>query len=36
MGLSIVKAIQNAHHNEYGVVNIKDGVEFWIHVDLKV
>jgi signal transduction histidine kinase len=35
MGLSIVKAIQDAHHNGYGAQNIKGGVEFWIHVDLK-
>lgn len=34
MGLSIVKAIQEAHHNEYGVRNVKGGVEFWINIDL--
>lgn len=34
MGLSIVKAIQEAHKNEYGVRNVKGGVEFWINVDL--
>jgi signal transduction histidine kinase len=34
MGLSIVKAIQNAHHNEYGVQNVKGGVEFWININL--
>lgn len=33
MGLSIVKAIQEAHRNEYGVKNIKGGVEFWAYID---
>jgi len=34
LGLSIVKAIQKAHKNDYGVNNIKDGVEFWFDVDM--
>ncbi|MCR4441755.1 MAG: ATP-binding protein [Peptococcaceae bacterium] len=34
LGLSIVKAIQEAHRNEYGVNNVKEGVEFWFDVDL--
>lgn len=29
IGLSIVKAIMDAHHQEYGVENKEDGVEFW-------
>ncbi|MGN0159655.1 MAG: sensor histidine kinase [Brotaphodocola sp.] len=29
IGLSIVKAIMDAHHQEYGVENQEDGVEFW-------
>jgi len=34
LGLSIVRAIQEAHKNGYGVANVKDGVEFWIDMDL--
>lgn len=34
LGLSIVAAIQNQHHNGYGVVNLEDGVEFWFEMDL--
>lgn len=30
LGLSIVRAIQELHRNEYGVVNKTDGVEFWV------
>lgn len=33
IGLSIVKAIIEAHHKEYGVVNYEDGVEFWFTLD---
>ena len=33
IGLSIVKAIMDSHHKEYGVRNVKDGVEFWITLD---
>lgn len=33
IGLSIVKAIVEAHHKEYGVVNHETGVEFWFTVD---
>lgn len=30
IGLSIVKAIMEAHQREYGVRNLPDGVEFYI------
>jgi two-component system sensor histidine kinase VanS len=33
LGLSIVRAIQEAHGNAYGVVNLPDGVEFWAEFD---
>jgi len=33
LGLSIVKAIQEAHENEYGVENVDDGVRFWFELD---
>lgn len=33
IGLSIVKAIMDAHHKEYGVQNLENGVEFWFEVD---
>lgn len=33
IGLSIVKAIMEAHHKEYGVRNLENGVEFWFEVD---
>lgn len=29
IGLSIVKAIMDAHHESCGVANVEDGVEFW-------
>jgi len=29
VGLSIVKAIMEAHHGEYGVANVSEGVCFW-------
>ncbi len=33
IGLSIVKAIMESHHQEYGVQNVEDGVEFWFTLD---
>lgn len=33
LGLSIVKAIQEQHHNAYGVINLEHGVEFWFDID---
>lgn len=33
IGLSIVKAIMTAHHQECGVRNMEDGVEFWFTLD---
>ncbi len=33
LGLSVVRAIQEAHQNEYGVNNLNEGVEFWLEVD---
>lgn len=33
IGLSIVKAIMESHHKEYGVKNMEDGVEFWFTLD---
>ncbi len=33
VGLSIVKAIMNAHNRECGVVNKEDGVQFWFELD---
>ena len=34
IGLSIVKAIMEAHHQQYGVANREDGVEFWFTLAL--
>ncbi|HCL00978.1 MAG TPA: two-component sensor histidine kinase [Lachnoclostridium phytofermentans] len=34
IGLSIVKAIMNAHNKECGVVNHSNGVEFWFELDI--
>ena len=34
IGLSIVKAIMELHHRGYGVINHKDGVEFWFELEL--
>ena len=34
IGLSIVKAIMEAHHQQYGVANHEDGVEFWFTLAL--
>lgn len=36
IGLSIVKAIMEAHNKEYGVNNVSDGVEFWFELDTKL
>ena len=33
IGLSIVKAIMDSHHQECGVSNLEDGVEFWFTLD---
>lgn len=33
IGLSIVKAIMESHHKQYGVRNLEDGVEFWFTLD---
>ncbi len=33
IGLSIVKAIMDAHHKNYGVINHEDGVEFYAEFD---
>ncbi|MDD3204363.1 MAG: ATP-binding protein [Lachnospiraceae bacterium] len=35
VGLSIVKAIMDSINQEYGVINYKDGVEFWFELDTK-
>ena len=35
IGLSIVKAIMDSFHQEYGVNNYDNGVEFWIELDVK-
>ena len=34
IGLSIVKAIMELYHRGYGVINHKDGVEFWFELEL--
>lgn len=35
IGLSIVKAVMESHHQEYGVRNYDNGVEFWFTLDRK-
>ena len=35
IGLSIVKAILDSYDKECGVVNYKNGVEFWFELDSK-
>lgn len=35
LGLTIVKAIMEAHNNSYGVNNVEAGVEFWFDLDSK-
>ncbi|MBQ6660609.1 MAG: HAMP domain-containing protein [Lachnospiraceae bacterium] len=34
IGLSIVKAIMDRHHQKYGVANHENGVEFWFELEL--
>ena len=36
IGLSIVKAIMDAHHMQCGVQNRENGVEFWFELDTKI
>lgn len=36
IGLSLVKAIMSNYKNSYGVINKKDGVEFYFELDLKL
>jgi signal transduction histidine kinase len=33
LGLSIVKRILELHENQYGVINLDNGVEFWFYID---
>lgn len=35
IGLSIVKAVMESFHQEYGVRNYENGVEFWFELDAK-
>lgn len=35
LGLSVIKAIQKAHGNGYGVENVEGGVRFWAEFDYK-
>ena len=35
IGLSIVKAIMESFHQEYGVENYENGVAFWFELDLR-
>ena len=35
IGLSIVKAIMESFHQEYGVKNYDNGVEFWFELDVR-
>jgi len=35
LGLSIVKAIMTSFHQEYGVQNCENGVEFWFELDIQ-
>ena len=35
IGLSIVKAIMESFHQEYGVKNYDNGVEFWFELDVE-
>ncbi len=34
IGLSIVKAVMEAHNQEFGVINYDNGVEFWFELDV--
>ena len=36
IGLSIVKAVMEAHNQKYGVRNYDNGVEFWFELDVAV
>jgi len=36
IGLSIVKAIMEAHNKPYGVINHSNGVEFWFELDADI
>ena len=36
IGLSIVKAVMEAHDMPYGVLNHTDGVEFWIKLERQI
>ena len=36
IGLAFVKAIMNNYNNDYGVINKKNGVEFYFDLDLKL
>ena len=35
IGLSIVKAVMEAHNQAFGVQNYDNGVEFWFELDIK-
>lgn len=35
IGLSIVKAVMEAHEQGFGVINYDNGVEFWFELDIK-
>ena len=35
IGLSIVKAIMESFHQQYGVKNYDNGVEFWFELDVE-
>ena len=35
IGLSIVKAIMNSFHKEFGVQNYENGVKFWFELDTR-
>lgn len=35
IGLSIVKAVMDAHNQQFGVQNYDNGVEFWFELDRK-
>ena len=35
IGLSIVKAVMDAHNQKFGVKNYDNGVEFWFELDAK-
>ena len=36
IGLSIVKAVMDAHHQSCGVANVEDGVEFYFTLEAAV